>query len=218
MSTSPAIVYVIAGGVAAALLLGGLAAATWFSVRQRGARTEDARGPTAEEPSNGRKARACTPRSIVRRPRAVIMNGAEGCSWANLQKVLAEDGEAATCELAEDDSKAILVSDFGFDVPAARIKGVVVRVRRKGSGAAVRDRSVELALNGSPEGQDLGDLRWTSEYFTASYGAPDELWTLDLTPRQVNDPGFAVSLVARGEPKSVAHVDAISVEVFYCPD
>lgn len=145
-----------------------------------------------------------------------------GASWTSLSSVLASDGINAQFSHGPDDSGLILVSNFGFTIPAGMTPtGVEVFVRRFKTGGFPRLEDLTVQLY---DGSAVGDNKASSESWSAAsvlktYGASDDAWNASLSRDDVNASTFGVLLqTTKNDPSSTvvtANVDVIYVTVHY---
>ncbi len=95
------------------------------------------------------------------------------------------------------------VTGFNFNIPwYASICGVNVEIESRATGlilsASIRDQEVRLIKNGIISGNNYALAgNWGSSDSYKSYGSSTDTWGLDLTPADVNDPGFGIAISAR---------------------
>jgi len=143
--------------------------------------------------------------------------------WINQSNVLVEDDTGTSITLAANQfGKALLVSNFGFEIPdGAEIKGLRMGVRLKtsGAGAYIWYANVHHDVTTlTYDGDTKGVLPYTNtDWETAWFGSVADDWGASLTPAIVSSENFGVSIQPRGfsSGPSVMEVDSIQVIVTY---
>ena len=119
-------------------------------------------------------------------------------------------------------------SNFGFTLPlGATITGIQVTVERHSATGNPQSSPPAFSQLKKPDGTLAGaeGLRfdggnWAATDSTIVLGGPADLWALDLTRDEINDPAFtvvyAVTTLFGGDPDTY-FVDAITAEVFFDP-
>lgn len=147
--------------------------------------------------------------------------------WGSLEGILAEDDSVLDMSQIVLTSTAyrdaLLVDDFGLDVPeGAHIRGIAVEVRRAGDFSVVDD-SVRLLKSGERAGAERGTPdEWSEEPGWVSYGGEDDDWGESWSPADLNAEGFGVALSAQyteAAGNTRAYVDQVRVTISYslCP-
>jgi len=146
-----------------------------------------------------------------------------GSSWGNVTAVEGTTSTATTSLPAGGSSTSIVVTNFGFSIPAnAIILGVAASVSREQTGgtSAVYDSVVQLVgVNGSANRYNASP--WPSTLTAQTYGGSNDLWGLgtSLTPAVVNSSAFGLSFScdctgAPGNGASAA-VNGFTLTVYY---
>jgi hypothetical protein len=143
-------------------------------------------------------------------------------AWVNPGNAVAEDGSFATFTRSNTGpSDTLVVTNFGFAVPAgAVIKGVLVEIKKKGS-AATNFYDFSIHLEGPAATLTRADTvtAWSTTLAYVSCGSSIDLWgTSDLTPTLVNASTFGVRLRANrtaGSGSQTASVDSVRITVYY---
>lgn len=120
--------------------------------------------------------------------------------------------DAANARCDDDESRAfaapltkgqftqnLKITNFGFALPAdARIEGIeVVIIRKADVAGAIVDRSVMLVKDNAAVGSNLRTRdTWDGEWTAAYYGDGMTDWDQAWTVRDINSPGFGVSISA----------------------
>ena len=141
-------------------------------------------------------------------------------------RVKASDNSISYTVLYNRNSKYLLASNFGFEIPAdATINGIEVGIERKTnfntSTVYALDAVVSLIKDGTVSGDNKADTstKWSTTEATFTYGASNSLWGLELSPSDVNNSGFGATLVVYGKSsgKSAPYieVDFMSITVTY---
>lgn len=165
------------------------------------------------------------PASVTKQPGTLVdLEGVGVRSWTNPTNAKAIDGAVASSKMAKggtgEGTHYLKGTNYGFAVPAkAIITGVKVLITRKALAAGwAGDKNVRLVVGGVIEGNDKGGAKgWSGEMTTASYGGPEDLWGLALTPAQVNGATFGVvhSAQESGSVPPTFEVDAMEIVVYY---
>lgn len=122
----------------------------------------------------------------------------------------------------------LVLTGFGFNLPpTAVVKGISIRVRKKGTQplksdgttGGSRDYIIELfkgVLN--PVGNNKADLNtlWPIGYADFVYGGPTDLWGTTLTPADVNSNGFGVGISAFVDriEGNIVNIDYVEMTVY----
>lgn len=149
-------------------------------------------------------------------------------SWANPSRVTASDNSRATMTASgtASNNAYLDVTNFGFSIPSDyEILGVMVEIERLRSGGTtgnIRDDTVKLLLAGSRSGQNKAKTgtNWPTTEASTYYGYSGDCWQLALTPTDINNSGFGVSIrvVNNGASANrVANIDYVSITVWASP-
>ena len=150
-------------------------------------------------------------------------------AWVNPGNVVSDNGTEATITAATYDtpdiSQLLVVSNFGFQVPAgATIRGIVVEIERRDQAiGAASDNRVQLAKGttfASLVGSNQADtaLDWPTAATVKTYGTSTDLWGTTWTAAEVNASSFAVMLSVQADAANTdIFVDFIRVTVHYDP-
>lgn len=148
--------------------------------------------------------------------------GSSDIAWSNPNEVTAVDGVAATCAISlVQQSRPLRATNFGFTIPSAgTVTGIAFTVRLRASLAnGLKDRTVMLVLNGSTIGTaKTRDVYWPTSFTDVTFGGAGDLWGASLTPAQVNDATFGLTMGAgnMNQPSTTtAYIDAIWLTVYY---
>lgn len=116
--------------------------------------------------------------------------------WGSPDNIKLADGTFASQLLLGTDTSSLLATGFGFSVPgAATVLGVELVVNRKSDASRITDTSARLVVAGSAAGADRSaGTAWPTVAADRSYGGPADLWSLALTPSDVNNSGFGALL------------------------
>lgn len=155
--------------------------------------------------------------------RATSSAGA-GRAWTQPNDALTVGGEVSrvTLPASGDESVFLVVQDFGFQVPAAaKVQGVFVAVLRRAPSGELRDRTIQLAPEGNPAGDNrAAESFYSSTLATTTYGSDGDLWGQPLTPAVVNGAAFGVGIkVVRASSsgtEGVAEIDFVTIDIAYC--
>lgn len=153
-------------------------------------------------------------------PRA---GAASSIAWETPENALTIDGQLARAVLDIDQqSEHLRVTGYGLTVPpAAKIKGVVVELKRKGENGIV-DGNIELWLDGAPSDRPkFVASGWPKAIGTHHYGQEVDTWGNDLTPELVARPGFGTEIYAKrrvdaGVGPVAAEVESLLITIWYC--
>lgn len=118
-------------------------------------------------------------------------------------------------------SRELLATNFGFTIPTSNttVTGIRAEIQRNAFSAnVIKDSIVTLVLSGSAIGNNLAlAQRWgiTSNYYV--YGSSTNKWGTSVTPADVNDPTFGVSLKTANTATNnqSAYVDHVRMTVYY---
>lgn len=131
-------------------------------------------------------------------------------SWSNPERITTDDGSSASIGFFEggQNGDTLVASQFGFNLPDfAVIDGVAVTVDGSNTGCFGT-----IQLNADLTGfKDVGALNQT-------YGGATDLWDApEITPAEINDTGFGISIdladVSGGD--GAAGVDYVEITVFW---
>lgn len=171
----------------------------------------------------------CRTKSAGPQPAKVATSVARGTgaavAWTNPPDGLEDDEKFASADLgAQETTDELRVTGFGFNLPDnARIVGVEAQLKRisPGDGGAY-DGEVNLIVpNKTTRGKFLSTPWPRVIVGTHHYGASDDTWDANLTPADINDPGFGASVWAkRGADftQTTALVDSLRILVYYCSE
>ncbi|HEX8184663.1 MAG TPA: hypothetical protein VF747_07920 [Blastocatellia bacterium] len=147
-------------------------------------------------------------------------------AWQSINNAKVEDGFYATA--TQNNSPAVashtlILSNFGFSLPAgAVINGVVVEIRRAAN-STVKDLGLVL-FTGTESSEDRADTStlWPVSFSYRTYGTPSDAWGLTLTPELINSSSFSVRfavVVSNGNvfDPAEARLDNVRVTVHYTP-
>ncbi len=165
----------------------------------------------------------------ARSPGLITPEGDE--PWENPDNAkLSDDAHASS--ILTDEGGSLYASDFGFTVPlGATITGVQVTVERHSLTGNPQSNPPAFGQLEKPDGSGAGidgvrydgdDWGWDIEATDSVVvlGGPADLWAMDLTRQEINDPAFtvvyAVTTLLGGDPGEY-FVDAITAEVFFDP-
>jgi hypothetical protein len=162
-------------------------------------------------------------------PNAALTVAQSGASfvWSGIDNIKVQDNAFATVFLSGDPgniySNTLLITNFDFDVPAtSTILGVQVEVRRrKQTGtSSVYGRHQLLGITGGAPKDDLYGVDFWPDIFTGKIlGGSGDAWNGTITPAQVNDPAFGVSIkaLATGLPGTgaTADIEYVTIRVYF---
>lgn len=130
-----------------------------------------------------------------------------------------DDGNAATCALLGGQlSNLLKVTNFQFTIPDdATITGVSVDVKRwAASLSAITDGSVKLVKAGSTIGDDKASAStWSTAPVTVIYGNSSDMWSLSLTPNDINDINFGCVISGSAALIATLSIDYVTVTIYY---
>lgn len=161
---------------------------------------------------------------------SVVATTGSGAAWISLDNAKGQNDVGAKTSLTgnEDESRAIVLSGFGFTIPSsAQIRGVTARFRAKATANTevkeVRDERVQLTPNGSIAGSSLvgGQDEWASTYGSHESGGATSTWGLTLTPALITQGNFGVAYTTRfhanvGTDTATLELDDVQMSVTYC--
>lgn len=151
--------------------------------------------------------------------------GIGSTDWTNPNDVADPDAGYATSEMTDTGlgigaSYFLMLTDFGFDIPAdATITGIFV-VWRAAQNADVNIASTQLLKAGVADGTDYGSAgggsltKLTGSYYP--YGGLKNLWGTTWTPAEVNASDFGVRIAfSTAAAPQTAELDFVFVLVQY---
>lgn len=141
-----------------------------------------------------------------------------GQTWANPGNITNATLSSAIAVEATGATQNLRATNFGFAIPAGMsIAGVEARIsRRAPQGGDVRDFNLRLVVANSLTGANRASAdKWPASFGDAEYGSPSDLWSVSLTPEQVNASTFGVQLRANAVVKDDPGVQAIWMRVHY---
>lgn len=142
-------------------------------------------------------------------------------AWTSTGKVLIQDDDGAAISLvAGQKSDSLVVTAFGFTIPAgSTIDGLEVTVRKKATLLKVNDRTFQMVVSGTAGGDNFADVGvdWGGAFADQVYGGATELFSLALTSALVNAVDFGVKLKVEdgGAGACSGLVDVVTVKVYY---
>ncbi len=140
--------------------------------------------------------------------------------WSNPAQATADDGQVATAAslLPGERTDELVVKGFGFALPPwALVTGVQLDVKRSASGGPVKDLDVRfVAPKQGGYNMALGTA-WSASSAVDSYGSPTTNLLQYFTAADINDPAFALHLIAQnaGSTLATANVDSVKVTIYY---
>lgn len=147
--------------------------------------------------------------------------------WTDPSNAAVAGGGIAYVQQASDDFDTyyLMMTNFGFSIPAGTIDGIEVSVRRADSNVEGSDYSVMLIVGGSLLGSDqagfgsLGSSFGNYPVFNQEvFGGSANLWGLSPTVSQVNASNFGVAYAAYGSTNlgdGFLAVDGIQMTIYY---
>ena len=149
--------------------------------------------------------------------------------WTDPQMAaLSDDAHASNTLDPGEQGGSLNASNFGFTMPfGATITGVQVTVERHSATGNPQSNPPAFGQLKKPDGTLVGiegfrfdGDNWGTTDSVVVLGGPADLWALDLTREEINDPAFtvvyAVTTLFGGDPDDY-FVDAITAEVFFDP-
>ena len=119
-----------------------------------------------------------------------------GVDWGDYDNIKVEAGYAYAILAAQDLSKLLRASNFGFSIPpGATIDGVLAEISLQANSAGkIKDIAAILV---DENGFNIGDNQLKDEYLPSSpttweYGGSTDKWGATLTPAIINDADFGV--------------------------
>jgi hypothetical protein len=166
----------------------------------------------------------CLPNAVViaatprRASNAMSLAGTGDTPWKQTTAALLLDGMSALSSLFDNKTEELLIADFGYSLPssAVAITGVEVTVTRKSDDGQTNDKAVRLYLGGFPIGTAKRGGGWPKSPTAATYGSNSDLWGTSLTPGQVAQSDFGVSIQAATTGIDNARIDDVYVTIHYC--
>lgn len=142
--------------------------------------------------------------------------------WSNINDVADPDAGYATSDMSDNGfgtgaSYFLMLTDFGFDIPAdATITGIFV-VWRAAQNADVDIASTQLLKAGVADGTDYGStVGGALTGIANAYGGLKDLWGTTWTPAEVNASDFGVRLAfSTATPPQTVEVDHAYLFVRY---
>ncbi len=158
-------------------------------------------------------------------PALITTEGPE--AWTSPESAALSDDVYASATLISAGG-SLKASDFGFSVPlGATITGIEVTVERHSATGNPQVNPPSFGFLEHPDGTSLGpegyrldEGEWSTADIVVVLGAPTELWGMNLTYKDVNNPAFAflyVLTTSLGGDPDTYFADAITAEVFYEP-
>jgi hypothetical protein len=160
-------------------------------------------------------------------PTAVNLTGVGTKTWNNVTRITGAPaaGQSATAGggLETGQTNWLKITGFGFAVPTgATIIGVEAVVQRGKTGEAnAVDAGILLVKGGTPEGTNHNSPElWPASGESKlgvphSYGSPEDLWGLSLTPTNANASTFGLAISTSFEPNARVEVFGASLRVYY---
>ncbi len=132
---------------------------------------------------------------------AVNNSDAGDAIWNTPDNVLIDGGgtySVSSLSAANTTTQYLHVTDFGFFVPdGATITGVEVSFDHIAGfgGGVLQDHTVQLIKGGTRSGDNKADTvtNWPSADTITVYGGASDMWSLTLTPADVNASNFGVA-------------------------
>lgn len=159
-------------------------------------------------------------------PKFVNENSVGTEAWNDFQNAESadDDNAYAYCDFATP----FLVSNrlqatnpylSGLEVPGAfEVTGIVVEIRRRATpNPGVRDYVVQLISGLVPVGENkaVTDQTWTTQFETAYYGGPGDLWGFEWTAGLINSPGFGLAIQAESTLTiQQAQIEYVDIHVY----
>jgi hypothetical protein len=177
------------------------------------------RGVTRQLGAVAPRASSPVAQTSTRYPGTVSAPALGGDTWNDVTNMAADDNALATCDVSSSgNSDIVTLTNFGFSIPVgATVNGITVEIERKASsGAQCRDTVVRLMKSGATGSNKAVASNWPTSLTVATYGGAADLWTLTLTPAEVNDSAFGLDFrVADNLLNNIASVDFIRIKVHY---
>jgi hypothetical protein len=144
-----------------------------------------------------------------------------GIAWASPANALTADGLSASSLIDQEKTQRLVLTGFGFSLPAnAQVTGIVLSVRKRaGQADEIWDSFIGLERGGAPGAVSRaaqGD--WPATFVTTTYGSATDTFGETLSGAAVNALDFGVAIVAlhdAGTGES-AFVDDVTMLVHYC--
>jgi hypothetical protein len=157
-------------------------------------------------------------------PTTVINDSTVGTlDWNNPENAkVSDDAHASKTLQLNDITHYLLAKKFNFGIPpGAEINGIKVDIERHGQSQwSIRDYSIKIVKNGTPQGTDkaVTTAWWPTSDTYRSYGGESDLWGLTWTPDDINANGFGVAISAKCFVSGNApRVDHIRITIYYTP-
>ncbi len=159
-------------------------------------------------------------------PTSVVAIPVQLYNWTNLGNITQDDNQYAVASFLGGEggnSAFIHATGFGFDIPPdAVINGIELTVSRYSDPGViynVRDLDINLFMNGALVGLNHAfpyhEINWPTTETPITYGSPTDLWDVELTPQDVNDPGFGIAFRANCWEHIFGYVDYMRMTVYY---
>ncbi len=148
----------------------------------------------------------------------------DGAVWETPEgAIVKDDGAVATVVMEDKDSAELVLSDYGFDVPAsAKIIGFELQFNRQAEGE-VLDSEIHVVANGtpSPTRKFFGPNWPKSAQGEHIYGDEADDWGFNqsLLGSAIDAKTFSVTIKVKradGATKATAKVDQARMSVLYC--
>jgi hypothetical protein len=153
-------------------------------------------------------------------PATVAQTGTSD-TWANLANIETPNGLSATCFMRDTTvSNVVNVSNFGFSIPGgATIVGVKAELGRYATyPSTIIDLNIQLLKAGGAVGNNKASATaWLSFLQNVAYGGSSDLWGVSLSPGDVNNSGFGLTLQVENIANEVitASIDYVRLTVYY---
>ena len=156
---------------------------------------------------------------------SIDQNYSGSASWTNPNNTKIDDGIYAQALGSWGDYFSVTQTNAGFSIPTnAAIEGVEISFRKnEDANAATVDLQCKLVVGGSATGNNGCNFKYWSGYtypsvHVVTYGGPENMWGLALTPAQVNASNFGIyNQFTIGSVAGLknAYIDYYAITVYY---
>lgn len=142
-------------------------------------------------------------------------------TWSNPTNAYFDDGQVTTSgSVTGGVSHTLKLTGFNFNIPQnAHIDGILVRIKKRGSGITPpADAKMQLLSGGSEVGAsyDTWSETWTTTSTWYTYGGALDTWGRKWTPAEINASNFGIAIQAAWTGStSGAEIDNVQIKVLY---
>ena len=150
-------------------------------------------------------------------PGSSVSEAGPEANWTGAGNALTDNQSYATIQaLTETDTDFLLLTDYGFALPAGdQIDGVQVWIESK---CSLSNRcslpDIQLRFGGVKVGTSKSSAFLSTTEGFVGYGSETDDWGAGLSGAQVNDPSFGVAIqgrVSTGSPSATLSIDVVQI-------